>query len=166
MTSLFLDSNVIIEFAKDNPRAVELLEYIFKHKFTTFINGIVYSEVFFIFIKAKTGKSYWELKKNRSLVKETTEEFLKSLFPMLSIPNFLEVTSEIILLSIEISRKYGLLPNDALILATCKFYGIKYLVSLDDDFESPCKREGIVLIDSVEKLKEELTEKGYSGKRR
>lgn len=156
MTSLFLDSNVIIEFAKNNPRAVELLDYIFMGKFTTFINGIVYSEVFFIFIKAKTGKSYWELKKNKASVKETAEEFLKSLFPMLSIPNFLEITSEITLLSTEISRKYGLLPNDALILATCKFYGIKYLISFDSDFENACKKEGIVLIDSLEKLRKEV----------
>ncbi|HHI00587.1 MAG TPA: PIN domain-containing protein [Thermococcus litoralis] len=156
MTSLFLDSNVIIEFAKNNPRAVELLDYIFKGKFTTFINGIVYSEVFFIFIKVKTGKSYWELKKNKASVKETAEEFLKSLFPMLSIPNFLEITSEITLLSTEISRKYGLLPNDALILATCKFYGIKYLISFDSDFENACKKEGIVLIDSLEKLRKEV----------
>ncbi|MHA1333207.1 MAG: PIN domain-containing protein [Candidatus Odinarchaeia archaeon] len=27
-------------------------------------------------------------------------------------------------------EKYGLLPNDALILATCKFYGVNYLFHL------------------------------------
>jgi predicted nucleic acid-binding protein len=42
-------------------------------------------------------------------------------------------------------KKYGLLPNDALILATCKFYGIKHLISLDRDFEEPCVEEGLEL---------------------
>ncbi|WP_366513876.1 PIN domain-containing protein [Thermococcus aggregans] len=68
----------------------------------------------------------------------------------------MEITSEITLLSTEISRKYGLLPNDALILATCKFYSIKYLISFDSDFENACKKEGIVLIDSLEKLRKEV----------
>ncbi|MHA1348886.1 MAG: PIN domain-containing protein [Candidatus Odinarchaeia archaeon] len=44
-------------------------------------------------------------------------------------------------------EKYGLLPNDALILATCKFYGVNYLVSFDSDFREVCKGEGITLID-------------------
>ncbi|MFA4647513.1 PIN domain-containing protein [Pyrococcus kukulkanii] len=48
--SLFLDSNVIIEFAKDNPKAVKLLETLFNGEFRVFINSIVYSEVFFIFL--------------------------------------------------------------------------------------------------------------------
>ena len=42
------------------------------------------------------------------------------------------------------------MPNDALILATCKFYGIKYLISFDDDFRGACEGKNIVLIDSVE----------------
>jgi len=49
---------------------------------------------------------------------------------------------------------YGLLPNDAIILATCKFYGIKYLISFDSDFREACGGEGIILIDSKEKLDE------------
>ena len=44
MMSLFLDSNVIIEFAKDNPKAVKLLETLFNGEFRVFINSIVYSE--------------------------------------------------------------------------------------------------------------------------
>ena len=51
---------------------------------------------------------------------------------------------------------YGLLPNDAIILATCKFYGIKYLISFDEDSKDACNNEGVVLIDSVEKLRKIL----------
>ncbi len=30
---------------------------------------------------------------------------------------------------------YGLLPNDALIVATCKYYGIKKIATFDEDFK-------------------------------
>ena len=40
-------------------------------------------------------------------------------------------------------KKLKLKPNDALILATCKHYGIRYLISLDEDFKEPCKKEGL-----------------------
>jgi len=55
--------------------------------------------------------------------------------------------------------KYGLLPNDAMILATCKFYGIKYLVSFDSDFEKACEGEGIRLLKSIEEISKALKEK-------
>jgi predicted nucleic acid-binding protein len=32
-------------------------------------------------------------------------------------------------------KKYGLLPNDALITATCKHYGIDKVVTFDPDFK-------------------------------
>ena len=35
----------------------------------------------------------------------------------------------------EIIKKYIFLPNDALIVATCKHYGIKKMVTFDKDFE-------------------------------
>nr|WP_290902916.1 PIN domain-containing protein [Ferroglobus sp.] len=53
------------------------------------------------------------------------------------------------------SRCCNLLPNDALILATCKFYGIKYLISFDNDFRGACEGENMVLIDSVEGVRNE-----------
>ncbi len=54
-------------------------------------------------------------------------------------------------------EKHNLKPNDAIILSTCKYYGISYLISLDSDFEKPCKEEGIKLISSSGKLKEVLS---------
>ncbi len=42
--------------------------------------------------------------------------------------------------------KYNLLPNDAIILATCKIHDIKQLASHDTDFIIPCKEEGIELL--------------------
>lgn len=37
--------------------------------------------------------------------------------------------------SLDFSYKFHLLPNDALIAATCKFYGIKRIATFDKDFE-------------------------------
>ena len=36
----------------------------------------------------------------------------------------------------EISFDYSLLPNDALIAATCKYHGIRKIITFDSDFES------------------------------
>lgn len=45
--------------------------------------------------------------------------------------------------------KYNLLPNDALILATCKLNGIERIASYDNDFVAACTGERIQLIRSV-----------------
>lgn len=60
----------------------------------------------------------------------------------------------------ELCEKHGLLPTDATVLATCRYYRIPYLISLDSDFQKACEEEGIELINSVEKLREILNVQG------
>ena len=55
--------------------------------------------------------------------------FLKSRFIVLP------VGDAIFDISKEIMKKYRLLPNDALIAATCKHYGIRKIATFDDDFK-------------------------------
>jgi predicted nucleic acid-binding protein len=81
------------------------------------------------------------------------DEYIYRIFKVLS---WLSLGYEIKEIAEKYIKTYKLATNDAIILATCKHYGIKYLISLDEDFKKPCKEEGIVLIDSVEKLKEVL----------
>ncbi len=50
--------------------------------------------------------------------------------------------------------KHNLKPHDAFILASCKYHGIPYLVSFDEDFKNPAKKEGIKLIQSMDELLE------------
>ncbi|MEO2117934.1 MAG: PIN domain-containing protein [Methanocaldococcus sp.] len=38
------------------------------------------------------------------------------------------------------------MPNDALILATCKYHKIKNLITFDDDFKGIADKEGIEII--------------------
>jgi predicted nucleic acid-binding protein len=50
-------------------------------------------------------------------------------------------------------QKYNLLPNDALILATCKIYQIQQIASFDStDFEKACLGENIKLVQRIEDL--------------
>ncbi|MBA7513912.1 tRNA(fMet)-specific endonuclease VapC [subsurface metagenome] len=47
----------------------------------------------------------------------------------------LELNAQIFEISHLFSKKYGLLPNDALIAATCKHYGIDKVATFDPDFK-------------------------------
>ena len=51
----------------------------------------------------------------------------------------LECNSEIISIAFEIMKKHNLKPNDAIILANCKYHKIDILISLDVDFKNPVK---------------------------
>ena len=48
----------------------------------------------------------------------------------------LELNDDIFDITKEIVKKYYLSPNDALIAATCKHYGIKKIATFDSDFDS------------------------------
>jgi predicted nucleic acid-binding protein len=138
MVKFFLDSSFIIELLKNNKIAKDINNCLIDARNILLVyNHIVLSELVY--------QLYFKRKYNWQIIEEILKEF-----------DLLELNKEIGSLSLEYIYKYNLKPNDALILATCKHYGIKYLISLDEDFKKPCKEEGIVLIDSVEKLKEVL----------
>ena len=48
---------------------------------------------------------------------------------------FLAIPEEGIETASSLARKYKLLPNDALIAATCKHYGLNKIATFDPDFE-------------------------------
>ncbi|TCK04041.1 PIN domain-containing protein [Phorcysia thermohydrogeniphila] len=144
---LFVDSSVIIEALKQegNGEAKKiwetLLAYLLKPKIEFCVNAIVYSEsVYKLVIKGK---------KESSLVDDYVFRIFK-VFSWMDIPYKVKEIAEGYL------KQYSLATNDALILATCKFHGVKYLISLDEDFATPCRGEGIFLINSAEKLREAL----------
>ncbi|MBE8540150.1 PIN domain-containing protein [Geoglobus acetivorans] len=65
----------------------------------------------------------------------------------------MEINREVVSISNDFVQKYGLLPNDALILAACKHYELDALASLDTDYEEACRNEGITFISDVENLR-------------
>jgi len=136
----FIDSNIIIEYLKENglKESKEILNYLLNKKIIPYISFTVINEVLFVIYFKKKLLSFNELL-----------NFLDSFYTL-----YCNKMEEI--LALHYMKKHNLKPNDALILATCKHYNIKHLISLDEDFKEPCEKEGIILINSVEKLKEVL----------
>ena len=62
--------------------------------------------------------------------------------------NFISANEKVLIDVPRLMSDYNLLPNDAIILATCKLHGIK-LASHDSDFIVPCESENIELIRDV-----------------
>lgn len=132
MSRIFLDSSILVESLKGKDLAVKIIEILRENEALLVINPIVFSEVTYLFMKY-AGKSR-----------------MRELFAMLNSLAMFEVDAETVSIAEELMLDYNLLPNDALILATCKHYGIKYLASLDSDFERVCEAEKITLVNNSE----------------
>jgi predicted nucleic acid-binding protein len=145
----FLDSSILIEYIKGTQ--TELLEHLIASKAENYINHIVYSEFVYHFLSIMSGKSPLRLKKSSRI-----NEILKEHEPIEFIHNFkiLDMDEEIIDKSDYFMSRYNLLPNDALIFATCHIHEVKYLASFDGDFQEICDKEDISLINSPEKFEE------------
>ena len=117
---VFFDSNVFLHhLAGTGQNATELLERVESGEIVGYINDVVISEVIYGYLRATTELKPYKLRKeilkvdfDLSLVKELLDIF--NLLPC-------NVGSGVV----EVIKKYRLLPNDALIAATCKHYGIK-----------------------------------------
>ncbi len=64
----------------------------------------------------------------------------------------LPIQNNVVSSTIDFMKKYNLLPNDAIILSTCKDQNISVLASHDSDFFEACKAEGIRLISNTDDL--------------
>ncbi len=146
----FFDSSALIEFIKGNKKAVALFYELSKMDVESYINDIVFSEFIFHYISLTSGTSAINVKKKGKI-----DTFIKENQPRDFLDQFkiLSVNESIVERTYGYMRRYNLLPNDALILATCRFHRIENLVSFDDDFRAACEKEGIKLIDTIEKLK-------------
>lgn len=139
---VFLDSSVIIRYFVGDSNAKEVLEGYSKFA----INSIVYSEVAFNLLKllyvdkyggyrfydmksALSGRDSYLLKGYRILY-----SFIDELLSEERLA-FLPITLDVIEEAARIAAEYGLLPNDSLIVATCKHYGINTVATFDEDFK-------------------------------
>lgn len=130
--NVFFDSNVLIYHLGGIAKAKPFIESVENERIRGFINPIVASEVMFFYIKAKTGMKSYEIKRNPSVLAKVD---LEPLFELFSLFSMLEINSEIVGNSKSSIEKYHLLPNDALIVSTCEFYGIDTIATFDDDFK-------------------------------
>ncbi len=141
MKDLLVDSSVLIEYFKGNERAVKLLESFEKADVVLHINDVVFSEVVYILLGHYLGSSPRTMKGNPGKLPSEIEEVFKVLRSF----GFIPVEQSTVFKAMTIIQKYAMLPNDALILATCIEHGFS-LVILDDDFKAPAEKEGVPLI--------------------
>lgn len=141
MDDVFLDSSIFVSHCMVGDRAlIKLL------KFKLYTSPNVIEESFYKSLYLKTEDLYGKRSKyllkdkylkNRESYREIYRyfnEFVRKLVDSGHL-KILPVNEEIFLSSLDISWRYGLLPNDALIAATCKYYGIKTIATFDDDFK-------------------------------
>ncbi|GGC10598.1 type II toxin-antitoxin system VapC family toxin [Dyadobacter sediminis] len=143
---IFIDSSILVEFKKQSKTEL-LLELIANSNIELVINSTVLSEYTFYLLAIEGEKAPRTIKENQEInsiiSKDQPEDFL-SLFTVLQNGN------EIIKEFLELMKKYNLLPNDALILASCKLNNIKVLASFDkNDFTAACAGEHIQLVQSI-----------------
>ena len=142
INKVFVDSSLLIEAEKGNFTDF-LHDLYFDSSVQLCINDIIVSEFLFHFIGLQTGKAPLTIKERKEISKVIQiykEDELLTNF------EFLPSSKEIISIVPALMGKYNLLPNDAIILATCKINGIQFLASYDADFLVPCNEEGITLL--------------------
>ena len=137
--AIFVDSSVFLAFFMDGINAFEKLE---NYKLTTSVNVI--EEVTYVLIKERakdlTGieKHYNllnHLRKNAELVSGISDDVISDITDVLEFFDITVLPPATHTAMFDVIKSYGLLPNDALIAATCKHYGIKRIATLDEDFK-------------------------------
>ncbi len=141
---IFIDSGLLIEYEKQSQ--TELLEALMEGNHQIFINPIVISEYLYQLLGVIGGRSPMSIcesgKISETLSMHDTKTFLSG-FQILPIPN------AAIPLAIDFMQKHNLLPNDSIILASCKLQEVTVLASYDSDFHKACLAEGIQLISRI-----------------
>lgn len=142
---IFLDSSILIEFIKG--RQVDLFEFLVLHfPNNLYVNEITYSEVVYHYIGNLAKKSPLTLKE-KNLISTFTDKIIRNILLEF---NYISSTKNPYPIFLQYMSTYNLLPNDALILATCKLNNIDMLASFDSDFKTACKNEKIKFIDNIE----------------
>jgi len=141
--AIFLDSSAILHYLTGDPQARGIIE---EGAQRLAVNSIVYSEVAFNLLKLlytdKYGQyKFYDMKSRITMLDRDILEgytILQDFLGELQRENklvYLPITLEVVREASNIATKYGLLPNDALIAATCKHYGISVIATFDEDFK-------------------------------
>lgn len=142
---IFLDSSIFIEPLKGNK--VDFYEQLISDLTNDlFVNDIVISEYLYYISGFSSGVSPRTLQQKKK-IKDTLENESK-IIKAISNFNFLSGSQSFLLEIPRLMSTYNLLPNDAIILATCKLHGTK-LASHDSDFIIPCQSENIELLRDI-----------------
>ncbi|WP_367883194.1 type II toxin-antitoxin system VapC family toxin [Thermococcus peptonophilus] len=137
MRHTLVDTSVLVEYLKGNERAERLLSELFREENILYINSVVFSEVVYVMMGHYSGG-----RAPRSLKRKPDKlpgGELKLVFSALSKYGFVETTRRTTEIARELIEKYALLPNDAMILATCIEHGFS-LATMDDEFKGSSRK--------------------------
>ena len=148
---IFVDSSVFLMFFIDG---VDIFE---KLSGTLVTSTNVIEEVTYVLIKERakdvTGISkHYDLltylREYPDTVKQVADEVISDVSNLLSALKITVLAPASYSEMFDVVRNYGLLPNDALIVATCRYYGIKKIATFDEDFKRVDFLEVVELKDS------------------
>ncbi|CAD5244070.1 type II toxin-antitoxin system VapC family toxin [Thermococcus camini] len=141
MKDLLIDSSLIVEYFKGNERAVELFESFENEDLALYITETVSSEVTYLLLGYFSKLAPRTIKGKKGKLPSEIQVVFKALRSF----GFVESSQRTLFKAMELIEKYAMLPNDALILATCIEHGFA-LATLDEDFFEPAKKEGVELV--------------------
>ena len=145
INKIFLDSSIFIEPLKGNK--IDFYELLISNLANElFVNDIVVSEYLYYILALNSNVSPKTLQRKKK-IKETIDQNPKitsAINNFTFLPGNQSFLSEVP----QLMAKYNLLPNDAIILATCKLHETK-LASHDADFIIPCESENIELLRDI-----------------
>jgi predicted nucleic acid-binding protein len=142
---IFLDSSIFIEPLKGNK--VDFYKLLISNlENELYINDVVLSEYLYYVLAFNSDVSPKTLQRKNQIedIIEQKPELVRALNNFILLPSGQSFMKQVPVLM----AKYNLLPNDAIILATCKLHGTK-LASHDADFIIPCQSENIDLINEL-----------------
>ncbi len=132
---IFIDSSVLIEALKGN-KVNFYKKLVSDINNENLINETVVSEYLYFVLGFSAGTSP-RTSKERQQISEilSASETLTSILADFS---FINANFSVLHHAPNLMSRYNLLPNDAIILATCKIHNITKLASHDTDFIIPC----------------------------
>ncbi len=132
---VFFDSNIFIKYLAGAEEAKKLIDKVERGEWRGYVNDVVVSEVVYGYLRLVLSVSRYKLSdyivKHVDKVKELLEQDVYPLFTDFEhLPTSVGVDR-----LLEYMANYRLLPNDALIAATCRTYGIDAIATFDEDFK-------------------------------
>ncbi len=136
---IFLDTSFLVSLIIKTDKTDKAREFF--HIADNLITSLaVYEETFYVGLRLLADKrlnikSPFSLREHiRKNGYNFASDFIASLDEVLSKIQFVSDTNDLSVIK-DIAIRYRLLPNDALIAATCKHYGIKKIATFDEDFK-------------------------------
>lgn len=150
---VFVDANIFIyHLDKSSPynrASTDFLTKIECQQTKAFTSTLVLDEIIYCCLLLRGSEMHPELsmnalKKRMAGNKEFIQEcykFIEEVFHYIEMIRIignltvLEINFEVVKYALPIAKEYGLLPRDAIHLATCQMFGIKYIATNDAHFQ-------------------------------